>query len=688
MMVSLLALRRWESNESAFSTLIAMNMRHLTSLLLCVCACASLGDRAFAASLDDDFERVSHDFERAAVTGTLSEQKAALAKLVASADQEAVAVISREFARVATKLREAKDETVRVKYQLDRKRLLLATLKMRAERDDSLADSVAHQAQLTRELESQLQKQIRTKDALSPWVQSLGEGTVELFAALGSKAKTALKGLWDQAEEADSLEEQLAAVEMLAFVGGEGAAVDMQKLIADLGKERATLRRKLPKMLVDVRKMEARMQKEQEQSGGGMSQGTMQQYNRAKGEAVVVQRAVVSLAQIMEACVDAGGQALSREEGPLLERALVALLRAQKKAKGDARLRTLEMIARAEGTEVRAALRGLLEKEKDPTVKGKVIAALAAVKDHELTGWLLDGALADESWQVRSRAMAALSTLRSREAIPVLIARLDAIEGRERTDCGDSLQSLTGMDFHGNTELWKRWWSDNEASFVVPELAEESDASEAAEESIGVTFFGIRTDSRRVLFVLDLSGSMNFAMVPRDNPDDDPAKPYDEPQGDEPSRLAVAKTELLRALSGIDEGSVFNLVMYASDVWTWKDDLVEMEEDTRPAVAAYLEGLKAVGATNLYSALEVALDLAGADADEKWEVPEIDTIFVLSDGRPSVGLSTDPDEILALVKERNEAAGITIHTIGLSGAQDAYLLRSLAEQNGGTYAAR
>jgi hypothetical protein len=401
-----------------------------------------------------------------------------------------------------------------------------------------------------------------------------------------------------------------------------------------------------------------------------------------------VQRAVVSLAQIMEACVDAGGRALSREEGLLLERALVALLRAQKKAKGDARLRTLEMIARAESAEVLAALRGLLEKEKDPTVKGKVIAALAAVKDHELTGWLLDDALADESWQVRSRAMAALSTLRSREAIPVLIARLDSIEGRELTDCGESLKGLTGMDFHGNAELWKRWWADNQDSFEVPKLTDDSEASVAAEEFIGVTFFGIRTDSRRVLFVLDLSGSMNFAMVPRDNPDDDPAKPYDEPQGDEYSRLAVAKAELLRALGGIDVGSVFNLVMYASDVWTWKDDLVEMEEGTRPAVAAYLEGLEAVGATNLYSALEVALDLAGADADEKWEEPEIDTIFVLSDGRPSVGLSTDADEILALVKERNETAGITIHTIGLSGAQDAYLLRSLAEQNGGTYAAR
>ena len=97
----------------------------------------------------------------------------------------------------------------------------------------------------------------------------------------------------------------------------------------------------------------------------------------------------------------------------------------------------------------------------------------------------------------------------------MLIGRLKTVEGRELTDCGEALTSLTGMDFHGNVELWRRWWADNEEGFVVPELKEETDASVAAEESIGVTFFGIRTDSRRVMFVLDLSGSMNFAMIPR-----------------------------------------------------------------------------------------------------------------------------------------------------------------------------
>jgi len=663
-------------------------MRLLTQLFVCLSVLGLLATPSLAIGLDDEFETKRIAFEKVAVTGTPSERERALGELVETAHKDAVKVLSGEFARVATKLRKANVEVVRVRYQLERKRLLLVTLEKRAERDRTLEESVNEQRERIRELERQLSRHRENKEEFTPWIESLGSGLVTLFDSLGSKAKNARKDLWEAAEKDPELNQRLAAVEMLGFVGAEGTAVDMQKLIADLGKERSSLRRKLPKLLVDVRKMETRMQKEQEQNEGRGSQATMQQYQRALADAVKVQRDVVALARVMEACVDAGGRALTREEGPLLERALAALLRAQKKAKGDARLRTLEMVASSASPLVRDALRSLLEKEKEPTVKGKVIAALAAVGDTDLSAWLLDGALEDESWQVRSRAMAALATLRSPEAIPVLIARLEVVEGRERTDCGAALFSLTGMDFHGNQELWKRWWTDNSEGFEVPELPEEGAASVAAEESVGVTFFGIRTDSRRVLFVLDLSGSMNFAMVPRDNPDDDQSKPYDMPRKDESSRLDAAKVELLKALGGLEEGSVFNLVMYASDVWTWKDDLMEMEEDTRPKISAFVEGLEAVGATNLYSALEVALDLAGADADEKWAVPDIDTIFVLSDGRPSVGLSTDADEILALVKERNEAAGITIHTIGLSGAQDAYLMRSLAEQNGGTYAAR
>jgi hypothetical protein len=191
-----------------------------------------------------------------------------------------------------------------------------------------------------------------------------------------------------------------------------------------------------------------------------------------------------------------------------------------------------------------------------------------------------------------------------------------------------------------------------------------------------------------VLFVLDLSGSMDFSMIPRDNPDDDPNRPYDEPQGGERSRLEEARIALNKAIGGTDDGAVFNIVFYASDVWTWQDGLVEMDSETRSDALRMIEELDAVGGTNIYGALAVALEMAGAEGGDKWSEPEIDTIFFLTDGRPSLGLTTDPDEILAFVRDLNASAGIVIHTIGLSGAQDAYLLRSLAEQNGGRYSAR
>ena len=86
--------------------------------------------------------------------------------------------------------------------------------------------------------------------------------------------------------------------------------------------------------------------------------------------------------------------------------------------------------------------------------------------------------------------------------------------------------------------------------------------------------------------------------------------------------------------------------------------------------------------------MSTALGMAGAKEGKEWVRPKVDTIFLLSDGKPSIGISTEPDEILAMVREANQNMGITIHTIGLSGAQDAYLLRTLAEENGGVYAAR
>ena len=49
--------------------------------------------------------------------------------------------------------------------------------------------------------------------------------------------------------------------------------------------------------------------------------------------------------------------------------------------------------------------------------------------------------------------------------------------------------------------------------------------------------------------MLDVSGSMNWSLVVRDNPYDDPGKTPDLPRAGEMSRLAAAKQDLLKALA-------------------------------------------------------------------------------------------------------------------------------------------
>ena len=115
---------------------------------------------------------------------------------------------------------------------------------------------------------------------------------------------------------------------------------------------------------------------------------------------------------------------------------------------------------------------------------------------------------------------------------------------------------------------------------------------------------------------------------------------------------------------------------------------MEMDGDVRLEVLEHVDGLEAVGGTNLFGALRTALEVAGADGGDEFADPPIDTIFLLTDGRPSIGVTTDADAILEFVDDRNRSAGIVIHTIGLSGAQDAYLLGELARRSGGTYVAR
>ena len=128
----------------------------------------------------------------------------------------------------------------------------------------------------------------------------------------------------------------------------------------------------------------------------------------------------------------------------------------------------------------------------------------------------------------------------------------------------------------------------------------------------------LSSDRARAAFDLDAEPRKireRYGFMPRYNPNDDPGRPPDLPRGTEPSRLDEAKRALRRSIGGLREGATFNLVLYASDSWQWKSGLVEMDGDVRLEVLEHVDGLEAVGGTNLFGALRTALEVAGAEPE-------------------------------------------------------------------------
>lgn len=637
----------------------------------------------------DDLDQAVSNFQHAAVRRDMAKKEAALKALIELGDPDAVPALIEAYGDCVTTLREAEHAAEKHTYVIEQRQRTIASLALRAQKDESLEEVLRGQEDSLDLLHEELARAQERVGEQAPWRDALAQGTRDLFAQISdSQQRKAQKLIWAVIEEWASLPEILASVEMLGQVGAEGTAVELQKLMAEVGAKRRAIERKLPKKEAEVRKMEARMQKEVDQSGGGMSNATAQQYTRIMAEASRDRARVILLSQILDACVFSAADALAREPDDLQTKTLRTLTKAMRKAKDGTRLRSLSILASVPCAPAQAALREVLAGEKDPAAIARTLEDLARLGDPHLADDLLSTYLDHEAWVVQTAAARGLAWLRERRGIPAMIERLSSAKGRLATDFREALRDLTGQDFRLNTELWRAWWEEQGPDYQVPPMEEVARVTAEMSKAAGVTFFGINTTSQRVLFILDLSGSMKWSTVPRDNPNDNSSLPPDLPRGDEISRLTAAKRDLRRALGGLREDALFNLVLYATDVWTWQDKMVLMEDDSRIEVQDYVDSLKANGGTNIYGALKLGLELAGADGGDEWSAPEIDTIFLLTDGRPSVGLTVDPDEILDFVRELNQNAGIVIHTIGLSGAQDSYLLGKLAEQNGGTYASR
>lgn len=260
-----------------------------------------------------------------------------------------------------------------------------------------------------------------------------------------------------------------------------------------------------------------------------------------------------------------------------------------------------------------------------------------------------------DAWQVRSAAIELLVALRDAAAVPLLVKRFDAERGRLRAEVAQALQDLTGRRFDDG-RAWRAWWKQNAAGFTVAPAAKRDGGSRSrsGEPTTGATYWSLPVHSEAVIFVVDTSGSMR------------------RPFGTGGTRLVEAKRQLTRVLEQMPPKAKVNIVGFDHDVRVWGEKLQSLSSRRRKAGAAFANALESRGGTDVHAGLRRAF------AD-----PEVDTVFLLTDGRPSAGAIIDADALAAEVARWNAGRGIRIHAVAIG--ESSRLLEQLARDSGGNY---
>lgn len=244
-------------------------------------------------------------------------------------------------------------------------------------------------------------------------------------------------------------------------------------------------------------------------------------------------------------------------------------------------------------------------------------------------GHLLEDAVA----LVREEAAIAYRACGDEEAAGTLVRRLDKEPLRIRIEIAETLRKLTGQTLPAEYAPWKDWLDEKEgrpgargARYARP------------------TYYDVPVESDRILFILDVSMSMGYALHQNTK---------------SISRLDGAKRELVRVINALDDRSRFNIMAFSTAIGTWQKSLVPATEKVRKAASTHVRRLGHAGKTNSYGVLEEAFR----------RFKEVDTIFFVTDGIPTLGKTTVQEHIVERVAHWNRLRGVRIHTIAAMPAE-------------------
>jgi len=347
------------------------------------------------------------------------------------------------------------------------------------------------------------------------------------------------------------------------------------------------------------------------------------------------------------------------------------------------------------------ALRGVLHDDDDARVRMHALGAMLAKPVGEVAPDVIR-ALGDGAWNVRAIAIEACVRGGLVEAVGAMIDAREREKGRLEGDLDEALHRLTGVEFLGDLAMARKWWEANRERVEGEAAARDGTAvigspwgwerpaaaaaAAAGEERETSAFYGIPIVSRRMLFVIDISKSMESAAEARPGPTTGRKSAYPAPKDD--TKIEIAKWQLHRAIEALPDDAVFNVIVYSESYSAWSDGMEGASKRNKAKAHRYVDALTPNGVTNLADPLDEAFDRAGLPVLAEWKKQRemaVDTIFLLSDGDPNRGRIARLDDLLADVAARNPPGLVTIHCVGIGESAGSSFLQELARQNRGRY---
>jgi hypothetical protein len=283
---------------------------------------------------------------------------------------------------------------------------------------------------------------------------------------------------------------------------------------------------------------------------------------------------------------------------------------------------------------------------------------------------------------VREAAAATLARMCVPHTIEPLIDRLAKEQGKTKERLAAALEVLTRQRFGTAEAAWRRWWTDHGRACLEGKVElGGGEVSGPGDTEVG-RYHTIPMTGDSILYLLDRSNTMNRSLK----------NPPNVAGPDEESRITRAKDELVNALAKLPPRKKFNIITFAKDAQAYSEAMQPATPENIKRARVWVERLTLEFGTSLYDGLDLAFALAGRPPRDGFYGATIDTMFVLTDGRPMVprpagrGLAQDNrDAILAAVDRWNLLNRVVIHTIGMGEDLPKGFLKKLAKQNGGRF---